>query len=216
MPRGAASVLLPDYYDENEREIEIALDVRLSPQQNAQKYYAEYAKLKSAKNHLEALIAEGERELTYLDSVLYDISAADRNTLPRIEAELVELRHIGSAATRPEEKAKPRAFRRASLEFTVDGGYTALVGRTGRQNDELTFHTAGKTTWVTLKTRRAAMWILFSGGEEPSALAYTQAAELAARHSSLKGSGKVSVDYCPVKYVKTAESQFEWLHRRPV
>ena len=204
VPRGAASVLLPDYYDENEREIEIALDVRLSPQQNAQKYYAEYAKLKSAKNHLEALIAEGERELTYLDSVLYDISAADRNTLPRIEAELAELGYIKQRRDDRKKKAKPRALPALPpLEFTVDGGYTALVGRTGRQNDELTFHTAGKNDlWFHVKNAPGSHVILFSGGEEPSALAYTQAAELAARHSSLKGSGKVSVDYCPVKYVK--------------
>ncbi len=204
VPRGAASVLLPDYYDENEREIEIALDVRLSPQQNAQKYYAEYAKLKSAKNHLEALIAEGERELTYLDSVLYDISAADRNTLPRIEAELAELGYIKQRRDDRKKKAKPRALPALPpLEFTVDGGYTALVGRTGRQNDELTFHTAGKSDlWFHVKNAPGSHVILFSGGEEPSALAYTQAAELAARHSSLKGSGKVSVDYCPVKYVK--------------
>ena len=203
IPRGAASVTLPDCYDENEREIDIALDVRLSPQQNAQKYYAEYAKLKSAKNHLEALIAEGERELAYLESVLYDISAADQSTLPRIEAELAELGYIQRRdCGRKHHKARALPAL-PPLEFTVDGGYTVLVGRTGRQNDELTFHTAGKNDlWFHVKNAPGSHVILFSGGEEPSALAYTQAAELAAQHSSLKGSGKVSVDYCPVKFVK--------------
>ena len=136
--------------------------------------------------------------------MLYDISAADRNTLPRIEAELADLGYIKQRRDDRKKKAKPRALPALPpLEFTVDGGYTALVGRTGRQNDELTFHTAGKNDlWFHVKNAPGSHVILFSSGEEPSALAYTQAAELAARHSSLKGSGKVSVDYCPVKYVK--------------
>ncbi len=203
IPRGVASVRLPDYYDENLAEIEIALDVRLSPQQNAQKYYAEYAKLKSARNHLEGLIAEGEKELAFLENVLYDISAADKTALPRIEAELVELGYL-KAANQKGRKNKPKALPALPpLEFTVDGGYTVWVGRTGKQNDELTFHTAGKSDlWFHVKGSPGSHVILFSGGEEPSALAYTQAAELAAKHSSLKGTGKVEVDYCPVRYVK--------------
>ena len=74
IPRGVSSVTLPDYYDENGGDIVIPLDIRLNPQQNAQKYYAEYAKLKSAKTHLETLIASGERELSFLENVLYDLS----------------------------------------------------------------------------------------------------------------------------------------------
>lgn len=201
IPRGAASVRLPNFYEENEPEVEIALDVRLSPQKNAQKYYAEYAKLKSAKNHLETIIEQGQRELDYLDSTIYAISAADRNALVQIEAELTEQGYLRSANSKKNKKAKLPPL--PPLEFTVDGGYTVLVGRTGKQNDELTFHTAGKNDlWFHVKGVPGSHVILFSGGEEPSAVAYTQAAELAASHSSLKGTGKVSVDYTQVRYVK--------------
>ena len=204
VPRGVASVRLPDYYDENMAEIEIALDVRLSPQQNAQKYYAEYAKLKSARTHLEGLIAEGEKEQAFLENVLYDISAADKTAIPRIEAELVELGYLKPRTNQKGKKNKPKSLPALPpLEYTVDGGYVVWVGRTGKQNDELTFHTAGKSDlWFHVKGSPGSHVILFSGGEEPSALAYTQAAELAAQHSSLKGTGKVFVDYCPVRYVK--------------
>lgn len=204
IPRGVSSVRLPDYYDEAGGEIEIALDIRLTPQQNAQKYYAEYAKLKSARNHLEALLAEGEQELAFLDNVLYEISVADRLTLTRLEAELTELGYLKQRQEHSRKKAKVRSLPAlAPLSYTVDGGYTVLVGRTSKQNEELTFHTATKyDLWFHVKNAPGSHVILVCHGEEPSALAYTQAATLAARHSSVSGGGKIEVDYCRVRYVR--------------
>ncbi|MDD7309358.1 MAG: NFACT RNA binding domain-containing protein [Eubacteriales bacterium] len=204
IPRGVSSVTLPDYYDENGGNIVIPLDIRLNPQQNAQKYYAEYAKLKSAKTHLETLIASGERELSFLENVLYDLSVADRSALTRLEAELTELGYLKPRRDDRKRRGKPHTLPAlAPLTYTVDGGYTVYVGRTAKQNEELTFHTAGKNDlWFHVKNAPGSHVILFCAGEEPSALAYTQAATLAAQHSSLKGGGKIDVDYCRVKYVK--------------
>ena len=44
--RGSDSLKAVNYYDENMPEVTIALDPRLTPAQNAQKYYKRYAKLK--------------------------------------------------------------------------------------------------------------------------------------------------------------------------
>lgn len=204
VPRGVSSVLLPDYYDEAGGQIEIALDIRLTPQQNAQKCYAEYAKLKSARNHLESLIAAGEQELAFLANVLYEISAADRLTLTRLEAELTEMGYLKQRQEHSRKKSKAHTLPTlAPLSYTVDGNYTVLIGRTSKQNDELTFHTATKyDLWFHVKNAPGSHVILFCHGEEPSALAYTQAATLAAKHSSVSGGGKIEVDYCRVRYVR--------------
>ena len=60
-------VTVEDYFNGGERTIK--LDVRLTPSQNAQKYYAEYRKLDTAEKMLSKLIEQGEKELLYIDSV---------------------------------------------------------------------------------------------------------------------------------------------------
>ena len=55
----------------------IALDARLTPPQNAQKYYQAYKKACTAEKLLTEQIAKGREELTYLDSVLDALSRAE-------------------------------------------------------------------------------------------------------------------------------------------
>jgi predicted ribosome quality control (RQC) complex YloA/Tae2 family protein len=177
-------------------EIEISLDERLSPQQNAQKYYKEYSKLKSAKTHLEQIIAGGEKELSYLKNVLYDISAADEQTLKCLKNELGDFF--------PQKKgAKPlKVSPQKPLLFEVSDGFTALCGRTGKQNEELTFKTASKgDTWFHVKNAPGSHVILLCGGRVPTNAAIADAAKIAAEHSSLSG-GKIPVDYTEARYVK--------------
>lgn len=50
--KGETSVKLQNFYDENLAELEIALDPALTPQQNAQKYYKNYRKAKTAEEKL--------------------------------------------------------------------------------------------------------------------------------------------------------------------
>lgn len=75
-----------DFYDENCPTVKIPLDKRLTPTQNAQKYYKEYRKLDTAEKKLTVLIAEGEQEVKYLDSVF------DSLTRAQTEGDIAELR----------------------------------------------------------------------------------------------------------------------------
>lgn len=195
--KGVAKITLPNLYGAEGEEIEIELDESLSPQQNAKEYYKEYARLKSAKAHLENLIAEGEKELMYLKSVLYQISAADEQTLHELKAELCEF--FPQNAKR-EKRAK--AVPQKPLRFEVSDGFIVLCGRTGRQNDELTFRTASKDDlWFHVKNAPGSHVILLCEGRTPTDAAVEDAAKIAAAYSSLS-SGKISVDYTQVKYVK--------------
>lgn len=81
--------------------IEVQLDPRLTPAQNAQKYYTEYRKLDTAEKKLTELIASGKQELVYIDSVFDAVSRTDseadlgRNTQGASRAGLPQGRRKG-------------------------------------------------------------------------------------------------------------------------
>lgn len=72
--KGETSVKLQNFYDENLAELEIALDPALTPQQNAQKYYKNYRKAKTAEEKLTEQIGLAQTELTYIDSVFESLA----------------------------------------------------------------------------------------------------------------------------------------------
>ena len=199
VPRGVSFVTLPDLYSAEGGEVEIALDPKLNPQRNAQKYYAEYRRLKSAKTHLEGLISDGEKELEYLSSVLYQISAADAKTLPVIKAELAQDGVIRAQKGADRKKSRPLPPK----EFRISCGMTVLCGRTSRQNEELTFKTAAKNDWwFHVKNAPGSHCILLCNGQEPPDSAFEEAAAIAAANSSVAGAGHIAVDYTMVRFLK--------------
>lgn len=199
VPKGGTSVTLPDLYSAEGGDVVIELDPKLSPQRNAQKYYAEYRRLKSAKAHLEELISDGEKELEYLSSVIYQISAADAKTLPVIKAELGEDGILKKAKGADKKKTKPLPPK----EFKISNGMTVLCGRTARQNEELTFRVAAKNDWwFHVKNAPGSHCILICNGEEPTDSAYEEAAAIAAANSSVAGAGHIAVDYTMVRFLK--------------
>ena len=197
--RGMPSVTVVDYTDDTMPEVEIPLDTRLTPAQNAQKMYKLYTKEKHAKEHLTACIAEWERELSYLATVREFLMRAES------EDELAEIRdelYKSGYASRMKGYTPPRTLRTKPTEFYTSGGYRVLVGRNNLQNDRLTFKTAEKgDLWFHVKDLPGSHVILFCGGEEPSEADYTEAASAAAYYSKATGE-LVPVDYTRVKNVK--------------
>ena len=197
--RGMPSVTVVDYTDDTMPEVEIPLDTRLTPAQNAQKMYKLYTKEKHAKEHLTACIAEWERELSYLATVREFLMRAES------EDELAEIRdelYKSGYASRMKGYTPPRTLRTKPTEFYTSGGYRVLVGRNNLQNDRLTFKTAEKgDLWFHVKDLPGSHVILFCGGEEPSETDYTEAASAAAYYSKATGE-LVPVDYTRVKNVK--------------
>jgi predicted ribosome quality control (RQC) complex YloA/Tae2 family protein len=200
LKRGMESFTTVDYYDESCPEIEIPLDTRLSPSQNAQRMYKQYTKCKTAKAVLTEQIKIWERELEYLESVRAFLSAAE------CEQDLIEIRdelYSAGYASRlkgykPQKNAKLQPHK-----FRTSGGMTLLVGRNNLQNDKLTLKTASKDDiWFHTKDIPGSHVILVTGGEEPSDLDYTEAASVAARFSGASAGENVAVDYTRVKNIK--------------
>lgn len=199
LKKGESRTELENYLDPEGGVIAVELDPRLTPAQNAQRYYREYKKLDTAEKKLRVLIEEGERELSYIDSVFDSLSRAS------CEAELLEIREElaqgGYIRSRRDSKRNSRPL--PPLEYRSRDGFRILAGRNNRQNDTLTLKTAdGRDVWLHVKDMTGSHVIIETMGKECSRSALEDAAMIAAYNSSAKSSSGVPVDYTLVKYVK--------------
>ena len=200
MERGQSRLTAQNYYEENCADVDIPLDVRLSPQENAARYFKQYAKAKTAEKYLTAQLQRGREELQYLESVLQELAQAEsEQDFNDIRTELTDggyLRGRGKKQPGFQRASKPREFRSSA-------GLRILVGRNNRQNDRLTTKDADKRDiWLHTQKIHGSHVILCTGGAEPDEQSLMEAASLAAYFSQAQGSTKVPVDYTPVKFVK--------------
>lgn len=198
--KGETSVKLQNFYDENLAELEIALDPALTPQQNAQKYYKNYRKAKTAEEKLTEQIGLAQTELTYIDSVFESLALAENERdLNEIRAELAEQ---GYVRRREGKKNQKQPALSAPLKFKTSDGFTVLVGRNNRQNDKLTMKDANNNDiWFHTKNIPGSHTVLVTDGKAPTETAMEEAAVLAAQHSRAKDSAQVPVDYTQIRYV---------------
>ena len=198
--KGSTIIRCEDFYDEDMKEIDIPISPILSPQQNAAKFYKDYAKLKNAEKELTKQISLGEEELHYLKSVLEELNRADT------EAELEEIRRElqDGGYIRPDAgKKRMKQAKVAPMRFESTDGYPIYVGRNNRQNDELTFKLARKDDiWCHASKVHGSHVIISCGGTTPPDDTITQAAQLAAYYSETTAGQNIAVDVTPVKQVK--------------
>lgn len=200
MERGQRMLEAQNYYEESCPTVEIPLDVRLSPQENAAKYFKQYTKAKTAEKMLTELITSGREELQYLESVLQELQLAEsEQDFMDIRAELEAggyLRKQGKKGGAFQRPSKPREFRSTN-------GLRILVGRNNRQNDRLTTKDAQKwDMWLHTQKIHGSHVILCTEGIEPDEQSVLEAAQIAAYFSQGREGDKVAVDYTPVKFVK--------------
>ena len=201
MERGMGRLRAEDFYDPEGKEVDIKLDPLLTPQQNAAKYYKEYNKAKTAEGVLTVQLEKGRKELEYLNSVLESIQLAEgERDLQEIRQELTDTGYL-----RRPSKAKGRERRVSSkpMEFRSSAGLRISVGKNNTQNDLLTCKQAFKSDiWFHTQKIHGSHVILWTEGGQPDLQSLNEAARLAAWFSQGRESGRVPVDYTPVKYVK--------------
>ena len=198
MERGMSRLTAQNYYDPDCADVDIPLDVRLSPQENAAKYFKKYTKAKTAEKYITAQLEKARVELTYLESVLQELTLAEsEQDFNDIRAELTEGGYLRAKGRKqPQRPSKPREFRSTA-------GLRILVGRNNRQNDRLTAKDAEKwDIWLHTQRIHGSHVILCTGGAQPDEQSLLEAASLAAYFSQAQNSTKVPVDFTQVKYVK--------------
>lgn len=198
--KGQTAVECEDFYDEDMAPVTIPLSPILSPQQNAAKFYKDYARMKNAEKELTRQIELGEIELTYLSSVLEELDRADSDgALEEIRRELQD----GGYLRGDTGKRRPKQAKLAPMRFESTDGYPIYVGRNNRQNEELTFRSARKDDlWLHAQKVHGSHVIISCGGTTPPDDTITQAAQLAAHYSGAAGGQNLPVDVTPVRQVK--------------
>lgn len=198
LEKGQSKAVLEDFT--TGEPVEIQLDPRLTPAQNAQKYYTEYRKLDTAEKKLTELIAKGQQELVYIDSVFDAASRTDSESdLAEIRRELRDQGYL-KGGVRADEKVKKTSD---PLRFRSGEGFEILVGRNNRQNDQLTLKTAKATDiWLHTQGIAGSHVIIRTEGRQPGEQTLFEAAQLAAFHSKGRSGSGVPVDYVAVKFVK--------------
>ncbi len=198
--RGQNKLVAENYYDPELREVEIPLNPTLSPQQNAAKYFKDYNKAKNAERYLTDQIAKGQTELTYLESILDELSRAEtEKDLTDIRQELIS----GGYLRNTDKKKRMKSAPSKPMEFTSSAGLRIRVGRNNVQNDQLTLKSSFKSDlWFHTQKIHGSHVILSCEGSQPDDQSIQEAAQLAAYYSQARESQNVPVDYCPVKQVK--------------
>ena len=203
LEKGMNKAVVVDYYDEACPEVEVALDVRLTPQQNAQKYFKLYNKAKTAEEVLTQQLAQGRADLDYLESVLVALGEAEsERDLAQLREELTQAGVLSSKQARnKKQRVKPVAAK--PFHYRSSDGFDIFAGKNNLQNDLLTLKTAFKSDiWFHTQKIHGSHVILVADGREPTDRAMTEAAMIAAYHSKARQSSLVPVDYTPVRQVK--------------
>ena len=200
LKRGMTNVQVVDYYDESCPTVTLSLDSRLTPAQNAQRYYKRYNKSKSAEVHLSEQITQGERELIYLDTVFHSLTRAET------EADLNEIRkelYVSGYASKMKSYVQTKTTTPKPLEYRTSGGWRVLCGKNNSQNEYITHKVASKgDLWFHVKDYPGSHVVLLCDGEEPDAIDYTEAANIAAVNSKAPSGQRVTVDYTRIKNLK--------------
>jgi predicted ribosome quality control (RQC) complex YloA/Tae2 family protein len=194
VPAGATSFVPP-----TNPELTIPLEAELDVQGNAQRYYARYRKAADALPHLERRVAALAARREALDVLAFEAERAEPHTLPELEADLDALE-----GRPPQRSAAPGARKRAPLRLERPSGARIYVGRSPRENAEVTFRIARPDDlWFHARGIPGSHVVLQAPpGADPDDGDLEAAADLAATHSKAKNAPRVEIDYTERKYVR--------------
>ena len=204
------SIELENYYNNNEK-IQIHLDIKYSPAQNAKQYFKKYSKLKNAMEIVNLQKQETIEDINYMESIIYELNTCKTvEDIEEIYEEIAESNLFSNKLNLKKKKkiqkkqlTKNKSTHFNPLKYVIDG-YTIFVGRNNKENDYLTCKFAKKTDlWFHTKDTHGSHVILKTNTNElVSDEIIVEAAKLAVKHSKAKNSSHTPVDYCKVSNVK--------------
>jgi predicted ribosome quality control (RQC) complex YloA/Tae2 family protein len=194
IPAGATAYVTP-----TEPALTIALDPELDAKENAQRYYARYRKAADALPHLERRREALATRRAALDGLAFEAERADSPTIPELEADLDALE-----GRPPQRAAAANARRRPPQRLERPSGARIYVGRSPRENAEVTFRIAKPDDlWFHARGVPGSHVVLQAPpGREPGDDDLDAAADLAATHSKARNAPRVEIDYTERKHVR--------------
>lgn len=198
---GTAEVEVVDYYQEQMPSVVIELDPSKTAKQNLQQLYNKYEKAKRRQQALDRHLKQTQQEIDYLNSLIWTIESAETiEDCQHVRDELEIAGYLQRAKKRPQSGLQPESQPR---QFVSSDGFTILVGRNNRQNDELTLSTASKQDlWLHVKDAPGSHVVIRCRGQIVPENTLIEAAHLAAYYSKARYSSNVPIDYTLVKHVR--------------
>ncbi|MDO4572687.1 MAG: NFACT family protein [Clostridia bacterium] len=198
---GDSQIVVDNYYTDPSARETVPLDPRLSPNENAQRYFKQYKKSKTARAYAQRQMAAVSAEIDYLEGQLQNISNADRIAeLDEIRDELIRERYL-----KPDRQAAKKRLPAAvsePLSFRSSDGVLIRVGKNNRQNDALTLKTARPDNLFLHAKNIPGSHVIIDFSGEPPERTLHEAAMLAAYFSAARASASVPVDYTERRHVK--------------
>lgn len=196
LKRGMTSLTTYDFY--NNKEISIPLDPQITPQENLEKLYKKYNKLKRGMEANKRRFIEINEELNYLNSIkLFIDNSSNTDNLKLIQEELISQGYIKLQQKKENRKKQIKEIGYGVLEFE---GFKILYGRNNIENDNLTFKVASKEDiWLHSKNIPGSHVIIKANEITEEML--LKGAEVAAYFSKSSTGDKISVDYTKKRYI---------------
>lgn len=201
---GMKSIALLDF--DTDQPVTIPLNPEKNAVQNAQLLYKRHQKLKRARHAVEPLLQEVQGEVQYLEQVEASLtqldaykSSDDLQTLQEIREELIQQKYLDS----PDQRNREVTDVSVPYRYRTPSGFELLIGRNNRQNDQLTFRTAGDyDLWFhTQEIAGSHVLLRLEPGTVPDEADLQFAADLAAHYSRGRQSDQVPVVYTKPKHV---------------
>ncbi len=197
--KGQTEAVLPNFYDENNEDMTIPLDIQLTPVQNAQRYFKKYQKARTTRQMAAEQKKKTLQELEYLEGMLLDVGkCVAESELEEIRQELMRTGYIRKGVSRRQQKALPKS---KPYHYRSSDGIDIYVGKNAAQNDRLTGEARANETWLHAKDMPGSHVIIRTEGEAPRQT-LLEAAILAAWYSKGQNSSNVPIDYTFRRYVK--------------
>jgi predicted ribosome quality control (RQC) complex YloA/Tae2 family protein len=222
--QGPTSVVLTNYFDQSGAaevaRISVPLDPRFDAVTNANRYFHKYHKLRRALELVPGQIEQNNLELAMLDQFMADLKIAENAAeVAHVKAEVQAAGYMRGSKVALDKKAlkaakKIKGGKQAKGKPVPPGGgvplhvqsregFTMLIGKNSRQNEEVTFRQAtSNDLWLHARGVSGANVIIKSAGREVPRSTIDQAASLAAYYSESRGTTSAPVDYTMQRHVR--------------
>ncbi len=225
VPQGQGSAVLQNFFDTSEGAENVLVTVPLDPRfdaiGNANRFFNKYHKLRRALTLVPDQIEQNAAELATLEQLLADLMLAETpQEVALVKAEVQALGYIRGKNIVLDKRAQKAAKKGKSgnkqgkgkssgpgggmpIHMQSRDGFTILIGKNSRQNEEVTFHQAtANDIWLHARGIPGSHVIIKAAGRDIPRSTIDQGASLAAYYSQARGSTSVAVDYTLQKYVK--------------
>jgi predicted ribosome quality control (RQC) complex YloA/Tae2 family protein len=201
---GQESFVCEDLFDEHGEKFTIKLNPNMTPSQNAQSFYRQYAKTRTRQSAAKVASDEANARLSVLRGHLGQIeSAKSSDELRRLRETWLGRKPQDTAKTQPSIGKKKNKSR--LLSVTSSDGWTIYVGRNRQENDHLLSRMAQPSDiWLHILGQGGAHVLIKvpASKQDPPLTTLKEAAQVAARLSKAATGTKVRVVYTQCRYVK--------------